>query len=233
MNKILSICGIGMLVISMLGACSLFGGKKEPETLNGLILLGEQQALKKIEGEHKKDIKSATLYKAKQVESEGKQVFVMDKETAKRVMDRDILRKRDNNDGIMSSAPLRSFPASGKDESILFANKKNKDIKTLVLNGTKVHVNYDSDTWLGGWRQRSKFDEMIVIVPSSTFAKISVPEISMAIVELNKTSRDNKRPVDQDTEEKQTKSEFEFEKVVTELTKDLNTQDVLRVSIIK
>ncbi|MGQ4671903.1 hypothetical protein ACUIJ5_27860 (plasmid) [Bacillus toyonensis] len=52
MKKILSICGMGLLVISILGACSLFGGNKEP--LNGFMLLGEEQALKKIEVEHKK-----------------------------------------------------------------------------------------------------------------------------------------------------------------------------------
>jgi len=183
MKKILSIYGIGLLVISIFGACSLFGGNEEPR--NGLMLLGEQQTLKKIETEHKKEIKSTAFYKIKQAEYDGGQAVIMDKETAKKMMDRGILRKRDNDDDMISSAPLFSLPTSGKDEGILFANKDKKDVKNVDLNGTKVNVKYDSDTWFG--HGRDKFGKIIVIVDKDTFQKIPSAEIDMSIMELNKT----------------------------------------------
>ncbi|MGQ4671882.1 lipoprotein BA_5634 family protein (plasmid) [Bacillus toyonensis] len=93
MKKILSICGIGLFVISILGACSLFGGNKAP--LNGLMLLGEEQALKKIETEHKKEIKSATFYKVKQEVNGGKKMLIMNEKNGKGHCEkRDIKRER-------------------------------------------------------------------------------------------------------------------------------------------
>ncbi|PGB52989.1 lipoprotein BA_5634 family protein [Bacillus anthracis] len=225
MKKILSICGIGLFVISILGACSLFGGNKEP--LNGLMLLGEEQTLKKIETEHKKEIKSAAFYKIKQVEYDGEQAFIMDKETAKKVMDRGILRKRDNSNDMISSAPLFSLPASGKDEGILFANKDKKDVKTVVLNGTKVNVKYDSDTWFG--HMRGKFDKIIVIVDNSAFQKIPATEIDMSIVELNKTYGENKLSSSDDVEEAQNANEFK--KLVKNMVSDVKLS--MPISIIK
>jgi hypothetical protein len=214
-------------VISILGACSLFGGNKEP--LNGLMLLGEEQTLKKIETEHKKEIKSAAFYKIKQVEYDGEQAFIMDKETAKKkkVMDRGILRKRDNSNDMISSAPLFSLPASGKDEGILFANKDKKDVKTVVLNGTKVNVKYDSDTWFG--HMRGKFDKIIVIVDNSAFQKIPATEIDMSIVELNKTYGENKPSSSDDVEEAQDANEFE--KLVKNMVSDVKLS--MPISIIK
>lgn len=222
MKKILSICGIGLFVISILGACSLFGGNKEP--LNGLMLLGEEQVLKKIETEHKKEIKSATFYKIKQTEYDGEQAFIMDKETAKKVMDCGILRKRDNNDDMISSAPLFSLPTSGKGEGILFANKDKKDVKTVVLNGTKVNVKYDSDTWFG--HMRGQFDKIIVIVDKATFQKIPSPESDMSIVELNKTYGENKPSISNNVEEAQNANELK------KLVKNMESK-VVPISIIK
>ncbi|MCD2338383.1 lipoprotein BA_5634 family protein [Bacillus cereus] len=225
MKKILSICGIGLFVISILGACSLFGGNKEP--LNGLMLLGEEQTLKKIETEHKKEIKSAAFYKIKQVEYDGEQAFIMDKETAKKVMDRGILRKRDNSNDMISSAPLFSLPASGKDEGILFANKDKKDVKIVVLNGTKVNVKYDSDTWFG--HMRGKFDKIIVIVDNSAFQKIPATEIDMSIVELNKTYGENKPSSSDDVEEAQNANELN--KLVKNIENDV--EFLMPISIMK
>jgi len=225
MKKLLSICGIGLFMISMLGACSLFGSNKEP--LNGLMLLGEEQTLKKIETEHKKEISSAAFYKVKQVEYDGEQAFIMDKETAKNVMDRGILRKRDNSNDTISSAPLFSLPASKKEEGILFANKDRNDVKTVILNGTKVNVKYDSDTWFG--HVRDKFNKIIVIVDNSTFQKIPAAGIDMSIVELNKTYGENKPSSSDNVEGIQ--SANEFEKLVKNMESDVKL--LVPISFIK
>lgn len=225
MKKILSIFGIGLFVISILGACSLFGGNKEP--LNGLMLLGEEQILKKIETGNKKEIKSAAFYKIKQVEYDGEQAFIMDKETAKKVMDRGILRKRDNSNDMISSAPLFSLPASEKEEGILFANKDKKDVKTVILNGTKVNVKYDSDTWFG--HMRGPFDKIIVIVDNAAFQRIPATEIDMSIVELNKTYGENKPSSSDDVEEAQNANEFK--KLVKDMESDVKL--LMPISIIK
>ncbi|MBW3496542.1 lipoprotein BA_5634 family protein [Bacillus sp. FDAARGOS_1420] len=195
--------------------------------MNGLMLLGEEQTLKKIETEYKKEVKSTAFYKIKQVEYDGEQAFIMDKETAKKVMNSGILRKRDNSDDMISSAPLFSLPASGKEEGILFANKDKKDVKTVVLNGTKVNVKYDSDTWFG--HMRGEFDKIIVIVDNTAFQKIPATEIDMSIVELNKTYGENKPFGSDDVEEAQNANEFE--KLVKNMVSDVKLS--MPISIIK
>lgn len=205
MRKILSICGIGLIVISILGACSLFGGNKEP--LNGLMLVGERQTLKTIEDKHKSEFKSAALYKVKRTESEGKQVFVMDEKTAQKIVGMGIIVESDNNEDIMGSEPIFSLPKIKDSEALLLAHPKDKNIKAVELNGIKIKTKYGKNAWLGGGDFRDKkLDELLLIVDNNTFERIPAFETYMDIIELNKTYKFHND--EKDAAEKQDNNEY-------------------------
>ncbi|MGH1287820.1 lipoprotein BA_5634 family protein [Bacillus toyonensis] len=197
MKKILSICGIGLFVISILGACSLFGGNKAP--LNGLMLLGEEQALKKIETEHKKEIKSSTFYKVKQEENGGKNTLIMNEKTAKDIVKRGILREKDNDGFIRSSTPIASLPKIKDKKALIFADPKYTSIKNVEMNGAKIQTKYESNSGFGF--PRGETEELLLVVDNDTFQKISLPEVDMSIVELNKTYGDHQAADLSDAEE--------------------------------
>lgn len=44
------------------------------------------------------------------------------------------------NEGILSSDPLNSLPKIEKDETIIFANKKYKDLKELTFDKKKMNL---------------------------------------------------------------------------------------------
>ncbi|HDR7951287.1 TPA: hypothetical protein QCY38_005073 [Bacillus toyonensis] len=205
MKKILSICGIGLFVISILGACSLFGGNKAP--LNGLMLLGEEQALKKIETEHKKEIKSATFYKVKQEVNGGKKMLIMNEKTAKDIVKRGILREKDNDGFISSSTPISSLPKIKDKEALVFADPKHTSMKNVEMNGTKIQTKYESNSDF--WFPRGDKEELLLVVDNDTFQKISLPEVDMSIVELNKTYGENKAVDSSDIEVVQASNEFD------------------------
>ncbi|HDX9707609.1 TPA: hypothetical protein ROY17_005361 [Bacillus thuringiensis] len=228
MKKLLYICGIGIFVISVLGECLLFGGKKEGSaTLNGVMLVGEHQALKTIKDKFKNEIKSATLYKIKQTESEGKHVFVMDEKTAQKVVKTGIIAESDSNDDKFGSEPIFSLPKITDNEALLLAHPKNKNIKNVELSGMKIKTKYKNNAWLGGGDFRNKkLDELLLIVDNDTFEKLPTSESYLNIVELNKTYKFNK--YERNNAEKQSNNEyFKFIKNIQTNIKDGIAQGVL------
>ncbi|HDR7950966.1 TPA: hypothetical protein QCY38_004729 [Bacillus toyonensis] len=225
MKKILSICGMGLLVISILGACSLFGGNKEP--LNGFMLLGEEQALKKIEVEHKKEIKSTAFYKVKQEENNGKKIFIMNEKTAEDIVKRGILREKDDDGYMRTSTPLSSLAKIKDKEALVFADPKHKDIKKVEVSGTEIQTKYESNSYFGF--PLGDKDELLLVVDNDTFQKISLPVVDMSIVELNKTYGENKTVDSSDIEAVQAQNEFE------KLRKSMqgDVKRVLPISIMK
>lgn len=195
-------------MIFVLGACSLFGGKKEgPAILNGIMLVGEQQALETIEVKLKNEIKSAALYKVKQAESESNHVFVMDEKTAQKVVKIGIIVESDNNDDKFGSEPIFSLPKIKDNEALLLAHPNNRNIKNIELNGIKIKTKYENNAWLGGGDFRNKkLDELLLIVDNDTFEKLPTPETYLDIVELNKTYKFSKN--EKDTTEKLGNTEY-------------------------
>ncbi|HDR7454973.1 lipoprotein BA_5634 family protein [Bacillus cereus] len=206
MKKILSICGIGIFLISMLGACSLFGGNKEPN--NGLLLLGEEQALKAVGKKHKKEIKSAIFYKAKQAESGGKQVFMLNEQTAQKIVKRGILREKDDDGYMSTSTPVSSLPKIKDKKALVFADPKHKDIQNMEVNGMMIQTKYESNSIIGGFPRGKKSEELLLVVDNATFQKIPSPEIDMSVMELNKTYGENKSVNTKDIEAVQAQNEL-------------------------
>ncbi|UYO22521.1 lipoprotein BA_5634 family protein [Bacillus sp. 41-22] len=225
MKKVMKVCMAGVVSISMLGACS-FGKKEEPR--NAALLIGEEQSLKEIVSQHKSEIKTNTLYKVKKAETGGKQLLIMERKTAEKMVEIGVLRESDNDNEVWSSDPIKSLPSAPKGIAVLLASKKNKKIKELTINEKKIEVQYASDTWFGHYRN-SDYEELIVIVDNTTFNQIPVNETSMEILHFNKSYGED-RPYNTD-DVTAVQAETEWKK----LTKTMGSQvDVLdAVSIIK
>ena len=140
--------------------------------------MGEEQSLKEIVSQHKSEIKTNTLYKVKKAETGGKQLLIMERKTAEKMVEIGVLRESDNDNEVWSSDPIKSLPSAPKGKAVLLASKKNKKIKELTINEKKIEVQYASDTWFGHYRN-SDYEELIVIVDNTTFNQIPVNETSI------------------------------------------------------
>lgn len=224
-KKVMKLCMVGIVSISMLGACS-FGGREEPT--NGAVLIGEEQSLKEIVSQNKNDIKSSDLYKVKRAESNGKQVLIMNQKTAEGIVKKGILRESDNGNDLNSSDPIYSLPSIPKGKALMFVRDKNKDIKEIKINDKKIDVQYDKNVWIGHERT-SSYEEVILIVDNATFNELPTTETNMEILQFKKSYGENKPFNSDDAEAKQKVTEW------MKLTKDMTKQvDVLdAVSIIE
>ncbi|HDV8361491.1 TPA: hypothetical protein RKT18_002527 [Bacillus cereus] len=222
MRKIINLCMIGALLFGLYLAFT----PKEPR--NGILMLGDKQALQDIRSENKSEIKSIDLYKVKTVQYNGESVFIMDQKTGEAVIKKGILREGEDHFTPISD-PIKSMPKITNDNAVLFAGEKSKNIKRVVIADKEIPVKYDSNTWFGHYRN-SNYEQCILIVNNSMFNQIPIQETYMGIFELNKVYGNNHGVVD--TEDKNSvQVEKEFQKII-ESRKD-NSQFLEALSIIK
>ncbi|PDY95996.1 hypothetical protein CON09_01085 [Bacillus anthracis] len=224
MKKVMKLCMVGIVSISVLGACS-FGKTEEPR--NGAVIIGEEQQLKEIVNQHKSDVKSNDLYKVKRAESDGKQVLIMDRKTAEGVMEKGVFRETDD-EGVTSSGPITSLPTIPKGKVMMFTSNKNKETKEIKVNGKKINVKYENDISLGRERT-STYEDIILIVDATTFKDIPGTETYMEVLHFNKSYGENKSFDGDDAEAKQAWNEWE--KFTKDMKEQVNSFDT--VSIIK
>ncbi|WP_232698450.1 lipoprotein BA_5634 family protein [Brevibacillus daliensis] len=222
MRKIINVCVIGAVLFGLYLAFTF----KEPR--NGILMLGDKQALQEIKNEHKSEIKSVDLYKVKTAENDGKSVFIMDQHTAESVIKKGVLREGEDRD-ISVSDSIHSLPKMTNSEAVLFADKKNENLKKVVVADKEIPVRYDSNTWFGHTRD-SKYEELILIVNDYTFNQIPVKETYMGIFKLNKVYGNNHGIVDTNNA-KSVQTEKEFTKLIK--SKTAGTQFLEGLSIIK
>lgn len=189
MRKIINICAIVAISFGLYLAFTY----KEPR--NGFLVVGEKQSIQHIKNEHQNEIKSVDVYRVKTTKSNDKSVFIMDQKTAENVIKKGILRQTDNDRGVATSNPISSLPTMKNGEGIVFANNQNENIKKLVIGDHEIQVRYGSNTWFGHERN-ADFEDIILIVDDATFIQISVKEIYMGIIELNKVYGNNHGVVD-------------------------------------
>ncbi|MFB5553296.1 lipoprotein BA_5634 family protein [Bacillus cereus] len=222
MRIIINLCMIGTLLFGLYLAFT----PKEPR--NGILMLGDKQALQDIRSENKSEIKSIDLYKVKTAQYNGESVFIMDQKTGEAVMKKGILREGEDHFTPISD-PIKSMPKISNDNAVLFAGEKNKNIKKVVIAGKEIPVKYDSNTWFGHYRN-SNYEQCILIVNNSMFTQIPIQETYMGIFELNKVYGNNHGVVD-NKDKKSVQVEKEFQKLI-ESRKD-NSQFLDGLSIIK
>ncbi|MGQ4671881.1 lipoprotein BA_5634 family protein (plasmid) [Bacillus toyonensis] len=129
------------------------------------------------------------------------------KKTAKDIVKRGILREKDNDGFISSSTPISSLPKIKDKEALVFADPKHTSMKNVEMNGTKIQTKYESNSDF--WFPRGDKEELLLVVDNDTFQKISLPEVDMSIVELNKTYGENKAVDSSDIEVVQASNEFD------------------------
>ncbi|KEK23054.1 lipoprotein BA_5634 family protein [Bacillus gaemokensis] len=178
---------VATLTLFSMSACSLFGKKEEPA--NGMLLLGDEQSVSPLVERYKKETTSKELYKVKLDTKDEKKILIINETVAKKFIQKGILQKRDNDEGMISSEPITSLPKFTKDKAILFANKEDKNMKDVMINNEKISVQYDSDTWLGGIRSY-EFEGCIIVLKDAQYDKIPVPQINMELLSFNKSLGD-------------------------------------------
>ncbi|WP_289139185.1 lipoprotein BA_5634 family protein [uncultured Brevibacillus sp.] len=212
MRKIINICAIVAILFGLYLAFTY----KEPR--NGFLVVGEKQAIQHIKNEHQNEIKSVDVYSVKITKSNDKSVFIMKQKTAENVIKKGVLRETDNDRGIATSNPIRSLPTMINGEGVVLSNNQNENLKKLVIGDHEIRVSYGSNTWFGHERN-ADFEDMILIVDDATFNQISVDEIYMGIIELNKVYGNNHGIVDMNNGKS-----VQIEKEFTKLTKGTTGQ---------
>lgn len=236
MRKVIKLCMVGIVSISMLGACS-FGKTEEPR--NGAVLIGEEQQLKDIVNQHKSDIISNDLYQVKRAETnikvkredkekiEKQQVLIIDQKTAEGVMKKGLLRET-NNGVPTSGGPITSLPTIPKGKVLMFTNNENKEIKEINVNDKKINVQYEDDISLGRGRNTA-YEDIVLIVDATTFKDLPGTKTYMEVLHFNKSYGENKSFNGDDAEAKQAWNEWE--KFTKDMKEQVNSFDT--VSIIK
>ncbi|SCC54708.1 lipoprotein BA_5634 family protein [Bacillus wiedmannii] len=224
MKKVIKLCMVGIVSMSVLGACS-FGKIEDPR--NGAVIIGEEQRLKEIVNQHKNEIQSNDLYKVKRAESDGKQVLIIDQKTAEGVMKKGVLRKTDHR-GVTSEDPITSLPTIQKGKVMMFTTNKEKEIKEIKVNDKKIKVQYKGDISLGRVRIPT-YEEIILIVDATTFKDLPGTETYMGVLHFNKSYGENTEFNSDNLEDLQIW--YEWKKFTKDMREQVNTFNT--VSIIK
>ncbi|WP_336974768.1 lipoprotein BA_5634 family protein [Bacillus thuringiensis] len=205
MKKRIGLLIVAGISITMLGACSLFGTKDSPA--NGIsIEVGaiNEQTRSSIIDSYKDITSSQDLYQLKEgtidnnkldiklptnfgdsMDTATSNLLFISRTTAEKMNKKGFIRKRDNNEGLLSSDPLDSLPKIGKNETIIFANKEYKDLKELTFDNKKMNVQYKGDVWLSPYRGGS--NEILLIVDDTLFKEINGKEKTRQILSFNKS----------------------------------------------
>ncbi|MED0952836.1 lipoprotein BA_5634 family protein [Bacillus mobilis] len=205
MKKRIGLLIVAGISITMLGACSLFGTKDSPA--NGIsIEVGaiNEQTRSSIIDSYKDITSSQDLYQIKEgtidnnkldiklptnvgnsMDTATSNLLFISRTTAEKMNKKGLIRKRDNNEGLLSSDPFDSLPKIWENETIIFANKEFKDLKELTFDNKKMNVQYKGDVWLSPYRGGS--NEILLIVDDTLFKEINGKEKTRQILSFNKS----------------------------------------------
>ncbi|WMX58183.1 lipoprotein BA_5634 family protein [Peribacillus sp. R9-11] len=192
MKKIIRICIIGVMAISLLSACSLFDNKHETQTRNGMLLIGNEQPLQDIVNQYKNKIQSNAVYKIKQSTIEDLNTLILKRDTAEELVKQGLLRRPKNvkSPTFSDSYSIQSLPDVEKDTALLLSrydsSENVKRLKEVTMNDIKFKAQHDDPAWFG-YIPDPSFETVIAIVSDEMFNKIPVPETSMATLHLKKT----------------------------------------------
>ncbi|RAS91781.1 hypothetical protein A3863_04700 [Priestia endophytica] len=173
MKRLLSVCTTVVVVGSLMTGCN--SAKNAFQKANGVIVYGNQQQIGDALSQDKKDIKETDEYTVKIAEVGKQDMMILDKTTAKSLVEKKLLKEvTKNND----TKAVTSLPKVTKDNSILFAKQESKEDK---LAGQKI--TYEGNKIIGDGR--SYVDEFL-IVDDSQFATIKGSKKEMAIIKYDK-----------------------------------------------
>lgn len=175
MKKFLSVCMAAILAGSMLTGCSAI--KEAFQKANGVILYGDQQQIAASFQKEKDDLIEKDEYPIKVVENGEKKILILNENTAKDLVKKQLLKKVTNE---TDTEPITSLPEVTKGKGVLFAKQKTEEVH---LEGVQLEVSYEGNKVIGDGR---RYVDMFLIVDEDDFSTIKGIEKTMGIIKYDK-----------------------------------------------
>ncbi|MBM7599508.1 hypothetical protein JOC34_001876 [Virgibacillus halotolerans] len=175
MKKIIGLCLTIIVAGSLMSGCGQI--KDIFEKGNGVIIYGDDNAVKNGFKEHKKHIKEKDSYPYKTTETGDQTVIILEKKTASVLIEKGLLKEvlKDSE-----TEAMKKLPKTSKGEAILFA-KENMD--KLEINDHPIDISYGGNTIIGDGRT---YGDIFLIVDKSNWEKIDEEEKTMGIIQFDK-----------------------------------------------
>lgn len=164
-----------ILAGSMLTGCSAI--KEAFQKANGVILYGDQQQIAASFQKEKDDLIEKDEYPIKVVENGEKKILILNENTAKDLVKKQLLKKVTNE---TDTEPITSLPEVTKGKGVLFAKQKTEEVH---LEGVQLEVSYEGNKVIGDGR---RYVDMFLIVDEDDFSAIKGIEKTMGIIKYDK-----------------------------------------------
>lgn len=175
MKKVLSVCIAAVLAGFMLTGCSAI--KEAFQKANGVILYGDQQQIEDSIQKEKDDLIEKDEYTIKVVQNGEKKILILNENTAKDLVKKELLKKVTNE---TDTEPITALPEVIKGKAILYAKQKGEEVH---LEGMNLEVSYEGNKVIGDGR---RYVDMFLIVNEDDFSAIKGIEKTMGIIKYDK-----------------------------------------------
>lgn len=175
MKKVLSVCIAAVLAGFMLTGCSAI--KEAFQKANGVILYGDQQQIEDSIQKEKDDLIEKDEYTIKVVQNGEKKILILNENTAKDLVKKELLKKVTNE---TDTEPITALPEVIKGKAILYAKQKGEEVN---LEGMNLDVSYEGNKVIGDGR---RYVDMFLIVNEDDFSAIKGIEKTMGIIKYDK-----------------------------------------------
>ncbi|MDQ0417281.1 hypothetical protein J2Z48_001453 [Croceifilum oryzae] len=194
---------IWFLVVTIAFVGVGFGVKRyiegPPQSVNGILVSGSKENIDAVKKLYKSETKQTADYQYKVVKVEEKQVdpnkgqpfyVVISKSTAKKFVEKGIMRKRQDPDsGMIVSDPLRELKELSSEDNLLF--KRVATDQNIKLNDQMVSVKHiKHQAWIG------YSPENVIILGDDLYNKVQAKEMDMSLVQFSKEKFDYKNKED-------------------------------------
>src|SRR5699024_3746615 len=126
MNKSLIVSVIGLTLVLLVSGCSFdqMIEKVSPQA-EGVILYGNEARVNSDIDDSRESLKSSETYAIKVNQDDKSEIIIMNKKTAKDLVDKELLRRvSDDVDNADEAEAIDSLPKVTKDTPILFSSKE-------------------------------------------------------------------------------------------------------------
>lgn len=174
MKKVLIVFTTVAIAGFLLSGCNEI--KKMFENANGIIVYGDQKQIESVFEKEKKELQEKDAYSIKVAKVDEQKAIILDKPTAKALVEKELLRKIKAND---ETEALTKLPETAKDQNILFAKDTIEDV---MIEEQKIPFSYEGNVIIGEGRV---FGDMFLVVNNSTWSTIAGTEKTMGIMKYD------------------------------------------------
>ncbi|WP_052343667.1 lipoprotein BA_5634 family protein [Bacillus massiliigorillae] len=169
---------VGLCSFTALAGCSLID-KIIGERANGIIVYGNEEAIKAEVSPVKNDLKSFHLYETKITESNAEKIMIMDKTTADALFAKGLFREIKDE----KSTPIHSLPTVTKEQSVLFAKD---EISNPEIEGKSYATKYEGNIVIGSSRHHV---DSFMIMDHEVYQSIKGENTTLGVLLFKKASK--------------------------------------------